>query len=777
MKISEGVSLAWELAAQETIIEQKSLINPVQFMIAIGRLHQVLQDGNPGKNLPDNTNVKALKVEINRITHILSSHGVDIVRMSYELRRRAGKGDHHYKKGETVHRSDSLKSLFDQGLIIADHSGCDTLMLEHIFLAILQNPNLLTSKMLKELKIDPEDTVKNILCGGIEKSSGGTPLLDEIGKDLTALAKAGRLGPVIGRRREVLQVIQALARRTKNNPVLIGEAGVGKTAIIELLAIRIYEGKDPGVLANKRLIEIPMGHLVAGTSSRGELESRLKQLIRECETHPEIIVFMDELHTLVSAGGISGGVDPANILKPALARGGFQFIGATTTAEYARFIEPDSALERRFEKVIVREPSVEETIKILEGIRPKLEDHHKAVFPGETLQAAVELSFRFDGEHRLPDKAIDLIDKAGAKTRVPQLSLNISDSNADPAAKGNLLPEVKRETVAEVLAEKLGVPREIIAGHFSTENKSRLLELEKYLNGRVIGQSDVTRRIAERLITNHADVAERHGPQAVFLFTGQTGVGKTEMARALASYLFGSEQAIIRFDMSEYMEEHSVAKLIGSPPGYVGHEEEGQLTGKLRARPYAIVLLDEIDKAHPKVLDIFLQVFDDARLTDAKGRVADARHAVFIMTSNIQPVFRPGFGAMKHGLSDSYLMDELKTQFRPEFLNRINELCIFRSLSIDDTREIVRHRLDAVGDYFRSRHGKTVEFNESVVEYLASAGYSEQYGVRELHRILNREVEAGLARLLIGGEVEPWVGVTVKVENGRLIFTQSQTTA
>jgi len=770
MKISDGVRLTWQLAAQEAVTAGKPQIDPAQFLAGITKLDQILRDGQAEAVLPAEIDLKALRRELGRITGVLLRQGVDLKQLRHQMRQRVGQGDHQHLKGETIHRSDSLRTLFDQGLIIADGAGSDVLLLKHIFLAILDDPNLLGCQLLRESGHDLEDIAGRIRRGEGEEVEEGTPLLDNIGKDLTALARAGKLGPIVGRRDEVLQVIQALARKTKNSPVLVGEAGVGKTAVVELLAIRIAEGKDPHVLRDKRVIEISMGDLIAGAKHRGDLEMRLKQLIRECVIHPDIIVFMDELHALVRSGGLAGGVDPANLLKPPLARGKLRFIGATTVGEYARFIEPDMALERRFEKIIIKEPSAEETLQILEGIKPKLEDHHNVEFPHKALRAAVELSVRFDGDHQLPDKAIDLMDKAGARTRVPQLSIAPIGLAAGGFTARAVRPKVKRETAAAVLADKIGVPVEVITGHFDNNTGANLLGLEKYLNDRVIGQSGVSKRLSDRLITAHAGITEQRGPLGVFLFLGPTGVGKTEMAKALADYLFGSERAMIRLDMSEYMEAHSAAKLIGSPPGYVGHEEQGQLTGKLRARPYAVVLLDEIDKAHPRVFDIFLQVFDDARLTDTKGRIADARHAIFVLTSNVPPSRQPGFDAQWQLQSQTNALKALKHNFRPEFLNRIDEICFFHSLSLGDVKKIVRLRMEAMGQDFQSQYGKVFKFDEAVVEYLAKAGHSEEYGVRELNRALHKEVEGRLARLVIKGEIETWKGVSLSAEKDFLVI-------
>ena len=576
--------------------------------------------------------------------------------------------------------------------------------------------------------------------------------LDRYGRDLTQMARDGKLGPFVGRRPELLQIIQTLARRSKNNPVLVGEAGVGKTAIVEALALRAVGGKDSQILGDKRIIELNMGALMGGTKYRGEFEERLNHILKEVQANPEVILFIDEIHMLVGAGQTGdGSMDAANLIKPALARGELRCIGATTISEYRRNIESDPALERRFEKIIVNEPSRDETIEILKGLRHKWEEHHQARITDQALQAAVDLSIRFDGDHQLPDKAIDLIDKAGARTRIPILSMMAGDK----AASGtHVNGEVTELTVARVLSEKIGVPLDVITGHLGSSEKSRLLELEAYLKKRIIGQDDAVERVCKRLIMAHAGLAERHGPLAVFLFLGSSGVGKTEMARSLAEFLFGNEADMIRLDMSEYMEEHSFSKMIGSPPGYIGHEEEGQLTGKLRTKPHSIVLLDEIEKAHPRIFDLFLQVFDDGRLTDSKGRTADAKNAIFIMTSNISASKQADLGFLPSKQSKNEILHEVAKRFRPEFINRVNEQIIFQSLGQADVRKILKPMLEEIQQSLQKQYEVTLQIDEQAEIFIASSGYNPQYGARELRRTVEKLVQIPLSELILDGKLE-----------------------
>jgi ATP-dependent Clp protease ATP-binding subunit ClpC len=584
-------------------------------------------------------------------------------------------------------------------------------------------------------------------------SDKGTPFLDQYGRDLTREAREGKLGPFIGRRKELLQVIQTIARRSKNNPVLVGEAGVGKTAIVEALAVRAAEGKDPQVLAGKRIVELSIGAVIGGTKYRGEFEERLTRIIEEARAHPEVILFIDELHTVVGAGRAEGsGTDAANLMKPALARGDLRCIGATTIAEYCRYIEADAALERRFEKVVVNEPSPEETLEILKGLRPKWEAHHHVRITDRALEAAVDLSVRFDGDHHLPDKAIDLVDKAGARTRVPILSM-IPDTRGVGGTASQ--PEVTELTVSQVLSEKIRIPLEVITGYLEGMGESRLLQLESFLKRRLIGQDQAIERVCQRLLMAHAGLGQRRGPLAVLLFLGPTGVGKTELARSLAAFLFGSDADMIRLDMSEYMEEHSVAKLIGSPPGYIGHEEEGQLTGKLRTRPYSIVLLDEIEKAHRRVFDLFLQVFDEGCLTDSKGRTADAKNSIFIMTSNIvaeKPTKQAGFGSQNAEESEAGTLHEVQRRFRAEFLNRIDEQIVFRSLDERDVRKILGRMLEEIRETLQTQHNVTLAITEEAERFLGQAGYSPAYGVRELRRTVERLLQVPLSQLILSGQ-------------------------
>lgn len=450
-------------------------------------------------------------------------------------------------------------------------------------------------------------------------------------------------------------------------------------------------------------------------------------------------------------------MDAANIMKPALARGDIKCIGATTIGEYRRYIESDPALERRFEKIIVNEPSRDETIEILKGIRPKWEDHFSRKITDKALESAVDLSIRFDTDHNLPDKAIDLVDKAGARIRVPFLSM-IQELKpiSPPARKDTSREEVTEYTVAEVLAEKTGIPIEIIKGHLEGISKSRLLELNAFLNTRITGQDEAISRISQRLLMAHTGMGRKSGPLSVFLFLGPTGVGKTETAKTVAEYLFGSEANLIRFDMSEYMEEHSVAKLIGSPPGYVGHEEEGQLTGKLRTKPYSVVLLDEIEKAHPRIFDLFLQVFDDGRITDSKGRTVDAKSSIFIMTSNIQPEItkKLGFLAKEEKETEEALLKGVKQFFRPELINRIDEQIVFRPLSEDNVREILKTILNEISGDITERYDVTLECTEEAEKCIAHKGYSPEYGVRELRRTVEKLVQIPLSNLILSGKLK-----------------------
>jgi len=568
-----------------------------------------------------------------------------------------------------------------------------------------------------------------------------TSYLNKYGRDLTQEAQEGKLGPFIGRRQELLQIIQTLARPSKNNPVLVGEAGVGKTAIVEALACRVVQGKDPHVLGGKRMIELNMGALVGGTKYRGDFEERLTHIIEEVRTHPEFIVFIDELHTVVGAGAAGGSLDAANLLKPALARGELRCIGATTMAEYRRYIEADAALNRRFEKIMVNEPGRDEALAILKGLRAKREEHFGVRMTDRALEAAVDLSIRFDRDRQLPDKAIDLIDQACAKVQTPLLSM----------ADVQVGQEVTELTIAQVLAAKLGVPVEVITGHLEGTIQARLRDLEPALKKRLIGQDDAVKRVCQRLLLAYTGLSERRGPLAVFLFLGPTGVGKTEMAKLLAEYLFGSVTEMLRFDMSEYMEEHSVAKLLGSPPGYVGHEEESQLVGKLRTKPYAVVLLDEVEKAHPKVFDVFLQLFDEGRITDAKGKTADARHAIFILTSNLAADKYIGFNARETEQFTTALLGEAEKHFRAEFLNRIDEQIVFQKLSHEDVRNILKPMLAELMTNLQTKHNVTLQISPDAENFLAQAGYSEQYGVRELRRTVERLIQVPLSKLILDG--------------------------
>ncbi len=760
--LSPGANLAWHIAAYEAGEAEYHFIEKEHLFIGILSLEKVVAGAADQSGLDQNV-WQELKKENSLLNKVLGSYGIDQTKLRRLIRKKFGNGGYKHTE-RTIHRSEECKAVFANAAVMPGTKLITTL---HVAAAIADNPGDILTTVFAELGVDPK-ALRDALLTPHEKApvqgnedqmnnAASQSYLERFGLDLTQAAKEGKLGPFVGRRNELLQVIQTLARSMKSNPVLIGEAGVGKTAIVEALAVRAFQGKDPQVLSGKRIIELNLGALLGGTKYRGEFEERLTRIIEEVKTDPNIIIFIDEIHNLVGAGNTGGSMDAANIMKPALARGDIKCIGATTIGEYRRYIESDPALERRFEKIIVNEPSRDETIEILKGIRPKWEDHFSRKITDKALESAVDLSIRFDTDHNLPDKAIDLVDKAGARIRVPFLSMiqELKPINPPPR-KDAFREEVTEHTVAEVLAEKTGIPIEIIKGHLEGISKSRLLELNAFLNKRITGQDEAISRISQRLLMAHTGMGRKSGPLSVFLFLGPTGVGKTETSKAVAEFLFGSEANLIRFDMSEYMEQHSVAKLIGSPPGYVGHEEEGQLTGKLRTKPYSVVLLDEIEKAHPRIFDLFLQVFDDGRITDSKGRTVNAKNSIFIMTSNIQPEItkKLGFLAKEEKETEEALLKGVKQFFRPELINRIDEQIVFRPLSEDNVREILKTILNEISDELKNRYNVTLEYTEEAEKCIAHEGYSPEYGVRELRRTVEKLVQIPLSNLILSGKLK-----------------------
>jgi ATP-dependent Clp protease ATP-binding subunit ClpC len=579
-------------------------------------------------------------------------------------------------------------------------------------------------------------------------------MLDRFGRDLTALARKGELGPIIGRSREILAVLQTLARSSKNNPVLVGEAGVGKTAIVEAIAIRAAEGKEPSLVVGRRIVELSVGALLGGSEHRGTFEERVQGVIAEVRAHPDIILFIDELHALVGAGRVGqGGLDAANLLKPRLARGELRCIGATTIEEYRRFVESDAALERRFEKVLVEEPDRDETLEILRGLRPGLERHHGVSLPDEALVAAVDLSVRFEPDRKLPDKAIDLLDKAAARTRLPTMSL-LRTAGAREDGEAPEAPPVTPGIVARVLAEKRRLPLDIVTETLDDGIGSRMLALEGFLRERVLGQDEAIARVSRRLRLAFASPQGRRGPMAVLLFLGPSGVGKTETARLLAEHVFGSASGMIRIDMSELMEEHGVTRLIGSPPGRAGHEDEGLLTGAIRSKPHALLLLDEVEKAHPRVLDLFLQLFDEGRLTDAKGRMADGRHLVVVMTSNLGGASRLAPLFVVPGPNDSHsAAPDLRGVFRLELVNRIDEIVTFRALDADDVEMIVGRALAELTSAVERRHGVRVRVTPEAARFAAQQAALAAPGARGARRTVERLVNGPLSALMLTGKL------------------------
>jgi len=651
------------------------------------------------------------------------------------------------------------------------------------------------------------------------KQKSGTPALENFGRDLTKLAEEGKLDPIVGRQKEMDRIAQILSRRKKNNPILIGESGVGKSAIAEGLAIRIAEGRVPRTLYGKRLLSLDLAGLVAGTKYRGQFEERMKAVINELEQHPEIIIFIDEIHTIVGAGSASGSLDASNMFKPALARGVIQCIGTTTLDEYRQYIEKDTALERRFQKVLVEPATVEETLEILNNIKEKYEEHHLVKFSPAAVKACVELTERYVSDRLQPDKAIDALDEAGARVhianmQVPEEIVNLEQEVAKVAARKkevlatkryseaaelrdqerdltSKLEDMKRQweadererqvtvtdqDVAAVVAMMTGVPMERIA----ESESNRLLSMEKELKGSVVGQDEAIAQIAKAIRRNRAGLKDPNRPIGSFLFLGPTGVGKTYLTKILAKYLFDSEQAMIRIDMSEYMEKFAVSRLIGAPPGYVGYEEGGQLTERVRRKPYSIVLLDEIEKAHPDVFNVLLQVLDDGQLTDGIGRKVDFRNTIVIMTSNVGSRQLKDFGvgvgfstkareSEKAQMQRDVIEKSLKKAFAPEFINRIDDIIYFNSLGREEIHKIIDIELRGLFGRIR-KMGFEVEMDEKAKDFIVAKGWDEQYGARPLRRAIQRYVEDDLADQIIKSDILPGDTIRVTADEEHVFF-------
>jgi len=709
---------------------------------------------------------------------------------------------------------------------------------EHLLLGLIREGEGVAAKVLENLGVDLNKCRSNVIkllgesrtgqgpqatTTGAPQSKAKTPSLDEFGTDLTLAAQEQRLDPVVGREKEIERVIQILARRTKNNPILIGEPGVGKTAIAQGLAMKIVDCEVPDILENKKIIQLDMGLLVAGTKYRGEFEERLKKIMDEIRQAGNIILVIDEMHTLIGAGAAEGAIDAANILKPALSRGEIQVIGATTLDEYRKHIEKDSALERRFQMVLVEQPSIEETIQIIKGLKPKYEEHHKLFISDEAIVAATELSSKFITERFLPDKAIDLIDEAASKVRLNVSSLPPEGKELEKELKATIKekedairnqefekasdlrdleaqikdkireyqdawkntqdankPTVGVDEVAAVVSTITGIPVTKI-----TEGESeRLLKLEDTLHARVIGQHEAVAALAKSIRRARVGLKSPNRPIGSFIFSGPTGVGKTELAKALAEAVFGSEDNIVRIDMSEFMEKHTTSKLIGSPPGYVGYDDGGHMTEIIRKKPYSVVLFDEIEKAHPDVFNIMLQILDDGRLTDSKGRLVNFKNTIIIMTSNvgasmITSTQKLGFSVSQDSKKDKYeklkdtVMEEMKKSFRPEFLNRIDDIIVFAHLNQEEIRQIVDLMLK---DLFKrlDERGLKIEVGDDVKDYLAKEGYNEAYGARPLRRVIQKKIEDVLAEEILTGKYHTNDTLLMKMQDDCIVIEKKE---
>ena len=763
---------------------------------------------------------------------ILAENGADESFVLKYLEQNSGT-----KKIKTLVYSDKLNTLLEQAEKEADRLRNEKIGTEHILLAILKSEDTLAIKLLNSMAVNLKKTfVDTLVALGMDmtqakrelgalsnpknKKKSSFPTLEQYSRDLTEAAREDRLDPVVGRNAEVERVMQILCRRMKNNPCLVGEPGVGKTAVVEGLAQMIASGTVPEILADKRILSLDLSGMVAGSKYRGEFEERIKRVIAEVRAAGNVILFVDELHTLIGAGGAEGAMDASNILKPALSRGEVQMIGATTRTEYRKYIEKDAALERRFQPVYVEEPTREETIAILQGLRSKYEEHHGVTISDDALEVATDYAIRYINDRFLPDKAIDLIDEAASRKKLGifagnktakkaeetrhnleealEAALAEGDIEAAQALKKDLdktdkkiektkhnMREKEQEQMLvteEDVADVVSVWTKIPVSKITQTESQRLLKLEEILHKRVVGQNEAVETVAKAIRRGRVGLKDPKRPIGSFLFLGPTGVGKTELSKALAEAMFGNENAIIRVDMSEYMEKHSVSKMIGSPPGYVGFEEGGQLSEQVRKNPYSVILFDEIEKAHPDVFNVLLQVLDDGRITDSQGRTVDFKNTIIIMTSNAgaQRIVDPkklGFSNVENAESEhkdmkNNVMEEVKRMFKPEFLNRIDDIIVFRALSKEDVKGIAALMLKELKNRLAKQMDITLTYGDTVKNFIFEKGYDKKYGARPLKRAIQNNIEDSLAEEILSGKIQASDKVSMTVVDGKVVFTK-----
>ena len=763
---------------------------------------------------------------------ILAENGADESFVLKYLEQNSGT-----KKIKALVYSDKLNTLLEQAEKEADRLRNEKIGTEHILLAILKSEDTLAIKLLNSMAVNLKKTfVDTLVALGMDmtqakrelgalsnpknKKKSSFPTLEQYSRDLTEAAREDRLDPVVGRNAEVERVMQILCRRMKNNPCLVGEPGVGKTAVVEGLAQMIASGTVPEILADKRILSLDLSGMVAGSKYRGEFEERIKRVIAEVRAAGNVILFVDELHTLIGAGGAEGAMDASNILKPALSRGEVQMIGATTRTEYRKYIEKDAALERRFQPVYVEEPTREETIAILQGLRSKYEEHHGVTISDDALEAATDYAIRYINDRFLPDKAIDLIDEAASRKKLGifagnktakkaeetrhnleealEAALAEGDIEAAQALKKDLdktdkkiektkhnMREKEQEQMLvteEDVADVVSVWTKIPVSKITQTESQRLLKLEEILHKRVVGQNEAVETVAKAIRRGRVGLKDPKRPIGSFLFLGPTGVGKTELSKALAEAMFGNENAIIRVDMSEYMEKHSVSKMIGSPPGYVGFEEGGKLSEQVRKNPYSVILFDEIEKAHPDVFNVLLQVLDDGRITDSQGRTVDFKNTIIIMTSNAgaQRIVDPkklGFSNVENAESEhkdmkNNVMEEVKRMFKPEFLNRIDDIIVFRALSKEDVKGIAALMLKELKNRLAKQMDITLTYGDTVKNFIFEKGYDKKYGARPLKRAIQNNIEDSLAEEILSGKIQASDKVSMTVVDGKVVFTK-----